>query len=150
MNEAFFTKVSLRLAIAVAVFNALSGIGGGIAMLLTDGLGMPKTFLDHSPFSSFLPPALILLVVVGGTQAVAAVQLIFKASSSLLWNATAGFGMIVWITVELMMVQQFTWLQILYFGTGIAQLALTFTLLGIIPGLPHPVLVTRRHQEVPS
>lgn len=130
------TRIEWRLAIAVAVFNALSAVGGGVAALLTDGLGAPKSILDATPFRSFLFPVLILLAVVGGTQAIAAVQLIRRAPSSLFWNAVAGFGMIIWITTEVMMILGTSWLQVVYFGTGVLQLALTFGLLGILPWFP--------------
>jgi hypothetical protein len=136
MNGPGLTKVSLGVAVTVAGFNALSGIAGGVGMMLTDGLGMPRRFLDNSPFRSFLLPALILLVVVGGTQAIALAQLIRRAPSALVWNAVAGFGMVIWIAVELMMIREFTWLQVLYLATGLLQLALTFGLLGIVAWLP--------------
>ncbi|MEA5455170.1 hypothetical protein SPF06_10600 [Sinomonas sp. JGH33] len=130
------TRLEWRLAIAVAGFNALSAIGGGAGALLTDGLGAPRSILDSTPFRSFVLPALILLVVVGGTQTVAAVQLVRRAPSSLLWSAVAGFGMIIWITTEVMMILGFSWLQVLYFAAGVLQLALTFALLGIVSWLP--------------
>ncbi|MGT2460696.1 hypothetical protein [Sinomonas atrocyanea] len=142
MDARTLTRVSLWIAVAVAGFNALSGIAGGAGMMLTDGLGMPRSFLDNSPFSSFLLPALILLVVVGGTQAVAFVQLARRSWSALLWNAIAGFGMVIWIAVELMMIRQFTWLQVLYLATGLLQLALSLGLLGIVPWLPRLELRT--------
>ncbi|WP_334172386.1 hypothetical protein [Sinomonas sp.] len=136
MNGQPLTKVMLWAAVVVAGFNALSGIAGGLAMMVTNGLGMPRSFLEHSPFDSFLLPGLILLAVVGGTQATAFAQLIRRAASGLLWNAVAGFGMVIWISVELMMIRQFTWLQVLYLATGLLQLALTFGFLGITSWFP--------------
>ena len=138
------TRLERHLAIAVAGFNALSAVGGGAAALLTDGLGAPRSILDGTPFRSFVLPELILLAVVGGTQAIAAVQLMRRAPSSLVWNAIAGFGMIIWIMTEVMLIPGSSWLQVLYFGTGVLQLALTFGLLGILPWLPGVALVPRR------
>lgn len=143
------TRIEWRLAIAVAAFNALSAVGGGAAGLLSDGLGAPKSILDATPFRSFLFPELILLAVVGGTQATAAVQLIRRAPSSLFWNAFASFGMIIWIMTEVMMILGTSWLQVVYFGTGVLQLALTFGLLGILPWLPGPGLVRERTSARP-
>jgi hypothetical protein len=43
--------------------------------------------------------------------------------------------MIIWILVEIVMVQGFSWLQGLYFSTGIVELALVLGLLGIVSWL---------------
>ncbi|MDQ4490642.1 hypothetical protein RBS60_10560 [Sinomonas sp. ASV486] len=120
----------------MAVFNALSAVAGGVGMLLTDGLGMPRSFLDNSPFNSFLVPALILLIVIGGTQTLATVLLIGRRASALLWTAVAGFAMLIWILTETVMIQGFSWLQALYFATGGVELILVLALLGIVSWLP--------------
>jgi hypothetical protein len=129
-------RISWGTLIVVTVFNAVSAVGGAIAMLATDGLGMPKSWLVNGPFDSFLWPALILLVVVGGSQTLAAVLLLRRRPSSLFWTSVAGFAMIMWILVEIVMIQAFDWLQGLYFGTGVVQLALVLALLGIVSWLP--------------
>ena len=105
-------------------------------MFFTNGLGMPTSFLANSPFTSFFLPALILLVVVGGTATLAAGLLLGYRESSLLWTAFAGFVMIIWILTETVMIQGFSWLQALYFTTGMVELALVLALLGIVPWLP--------------
>lgn len=130
------TRIAWRALVIVAWFNALSALAGGIAMIFTDGLGMPRSFLDNSPFTSFLVPALILLVVIGGTQALATVLLLRRRPSSLLWAAVAGFAMIIWILTETVMIQAFGWLQLLYFATGAVELALVLAVLGIVSWLP--------------
>ena len=130
------TKVAWRALLVVTLFDALSAIGGGVAMLLTDGLGMPKRFLDDSPFGSFVIPAIILITVLGGTQALAALLLIARRPSALLWSAIAGLGMIIWILVETVFVRGFGLLQGLYFGTGVHEVALVLALLGIVSWLP--------------
>lgn len=124
----------------VTIFNALSAIVSGIAMLMTNGLGMPLAFLETSPFSSFLWPGVILVVVVGGTQAIAAVLLILRWETALLWSAVAGFGMVIWIFIETGLIREWSWLQILYFGTGLTQLALVLGLLGVAAWLPRTPL----------
>ena len=130
------TRIAWGALIAVTIFNALSAIGGGGAMLVTDGLGMPDSWLANGPFDSFLWPSLILLVVIGGSQTLAAVLLLRRRESSLFWTSVAGFAMIIWILVEIVIIQGASWLQTLYFVTGVAQLALVFALLGIVSWLP--------------
>ena len=105
-------------------------------MFFTDGLGMPLSLLDNSPFTSFFWPAVLLLIAIGGTQTLATVLLLRRTVSALLWTSIAGFGMIIWILVETILIQGFSWLQGIYFTTGLAELVLVLVLLGVVPGLP--------------
>jgi hypothetical protein len=129
-------RISLASAVVLAVFNALSAVGGGIAILLTGGLGMPVSMLAGSPFSSFTWPAVILILVIGGSQAVAAALLIARRESALVASAVAGLGMLVWIFTETGIIAGISWLQILYFATGLAQVALVIALLGVVAWFP--------------
>jgi len=127
-------------ALVLSAFNALSALGGGIGILLTDGLGMPASMLTGGPFSSFTLPGIVLLVVVGGTQVLAATLLFTRRESAPLWLAVAGFGMLVWIFVETMMIRGGSVLQVLYFSTGSVQLILALALLGVVAWLPRAPL----------
>lgn len=126
--------------IAVTGFNALSAGGGGIAMLVTDGLGMPASFLSGGPFTTFLWPAIILILVVGGSQLLALGLLLARRESALLWSAVSGFGMLIWIFVETGMIRGMSWLQVIYFTTGAVQLILVVGLLGAAAWLPRTPL----------
>jgi hypothetical protein len=130
------SKLAWVALVGVAAFNTVSAVGGAIAMLFTDGLGMPRAFLVGSPFASFLVPAVLLLAVVGGTQAVAAVLLLLRRPSSLFWAAFAGFTMVTWILVETAIIRGFGLLQGLYYLTGVTELVLVFALLGIVSWMP--------------
>ena len=125
-------------------FNALSAIAGGIAVLVTDGLGMPMSFLASGPFTSFAWPGVILAVVVGGSQVLAGGLLIARREASLLWAAVAGFVMLVWIFVETIMIGGGSFLQVLYFATGGAEIILVLALLGIVAWLPRQPLRAAR------
>ena len=129
--------------VVVTVFNALSAVGGGIAVVATDGIGMPYSMLANGPFTSFLWPGIILLLVVGGSQSLASVLLIARRESALLWTAVSGFVMIIWIFVEIGIIAGFSWLQALYFATGALQLVLVLALLGIVAWLPRAPLRDR-------
>ena len=125
----------------ISLLNAASAVGGAVAIFLTNGLGMPLSMLDGSPFTSFLVPGLILLVVVGGTQTLAAVLQIRRRRASLVWMAFAGFTMIIWILVETIVIQGFGLLQAFYFATGAVQIILTLALLGLVAWVPRIDLV---------
>jgi hypothetical protein len=62
--------------------------------------------------------ACVLGAVVGGTQLAAAVMLLAKRRMALLLFAVAGFGMLIWIFVELAIIRQYSWLQAAYFSLG--------------------------------
>lgn len=122
--------------VVVTVFNAVSAIGGGIGLAFANGAGIPLSVLGEGPFTSFVMPGLILLLVVGGTQTLAAVSLIARRGSALLWSAVAGFGMVIWIYVEVALLPFYSWLHTLYFVTGITQLVMVHALTGIVSWLP--------------
>jgi hypothetical protein len=122
--------------VGAAAFNAVSAIGGAIAIFLTDGLGMPRSLLAGSPFSTFLLPGALLLVVVGGTQVLAALLLFLRRPSALFWAALAGFTMVTWILIETAIIRGFSFLQAFYYLTGITELVLVLALLGIVGWMP--------------
>jgi hypothetical protein len=131
----------------VAGFDGVSAVGGGIAMLLTDGLGMPRSMLAGSPFADFVWPALLLLVVVGGTQALAGVLLLRHRPAAPAWAAFAGLVMTTWILVETAVIRGFSVLQGLYYLGGAAELVLVVALLML--GLAEARLDHRLLLEVP-
>lgn len=119
------------LLLIVAGFNALSALGGGIGLMLPDALGMPAWWVEDSGFT-YLGAGLILLIVVGGTQSVAFVLLLLRRPWAMLANAVAGFGMVLWIYVEVILLPVYSVLHTIYIATGITQLALTFACLGVL------------------
>jgi hypothetical protein len=133
-------QFALWTLVGITGFSALSAIGGGIALLMTNGLGAPVSMLASGPFDSFVWPGVILAVVVGGSQVLAAGLLIARRESSLLWAAVAGFVMLGWIFVETIMIGGGSFLQVLYFATGGIQIILVLALLGIVAWLPRQPL----------
>ena len=75
-------KIAFWSLVALTGFNALSAIAGGIAVLVTNGLGMPTSMLASGPFVSFTWPGVILAVVVGGSQVLAGGLLIARREAS--------------------------------------------------------------------
>jgi hypothetical protein len=121
-----------RVLLGLLAFGAVSSIGGAVGVA-GNGVGFPPDLLQGSVFDSFLIPGLILGIVVGGTQLAGAVGLLLKRHSGLFFAAVAGFGMLIWIFVELIIVRGYHWLMGFYFAFGIAELILVLALLGIAP-----------------
>ena len=67
-----------------------------------------------------------------------AIGAIARSRIALLLSAVAGFGMLIWIFVELALLRQYSWLQTLYFAHGCSELLLVLALLGLVPSLARP------------
>jgi hypothetical protein len=106
---------------------------GAVLAVAANGAGVPLKYLINSPFHSYAVPGFILGVVVGGTQFAAAIALLRRKRIALLLSAIAGFGMLIWIFVELAIIRQYSWLQSAYFALGALELILVLGLLGILP-----------------
>jgi hypothetical protein len=125
----------VRTLTVLVVFGALSAFVGSVLAVGFNGAGVPLNHLVNSPFTSYVVPGLVLGLVVGGTQLAAAVALLARRGAALLMSAVAGFGMLIWIFVELAVIKQYSWLQTAYFTLGVLELILVLALLGIIPAL---------------
>jgi len=112
-------------------FGAVSALAGAALGVAFNGAGVPLEYLEGTPFTSFVIPALILGVVVGGTQGLAAVLVQRWHARRWLAASIAGFGMIIWIVVELAITGYF-WLQALYFALGVGEVLLVLVLLGVL------------------
>ncbi|MGC4118511.1 MAG: hypothetical protein QM765_28940 [Myxococcales bacterium] len=117
--------------ITLAALNGLVGLtasGGGVAILIGADR-FPIEWLDGSPFQSYVVPALILALVVGGSALAAAAAAIIGARTGALASFVAGAILMGWIAGEVVILKQPdapTWIECLYFiaGAVIAALAL--------------------------
>ncbi|WP_411733792.1 hypothetical protein [Paeniglutamicibacter sp.] len=81
-------------------FCVVSAIAGFVYLGPRGAPGWRLDFLEGSPFESYLWPAIILFVVVGGTQLLAFVHLLLRRASAAFWTAVAGFALVIWIIAE--------------------------------------------------
>jgi hypothetical protein len=109
--------------VLIAVFAALSAIGGGYGVVSTNGLGMPLAWLANTPFADYTVPGLILLVVVGGSALLATV-LLTRHHLQYVMAFGAGAIMVGWIFGEVLLLRQLSWLQMVYLAVGVAMMAL--------------------------
>lgn len=128
-----------RVMLGVGIFNALSAVIGGVLLVIgglvggSGGMGIPVSVLNGTAFASFLWPGVILLIVVGGTQVLAVVLQLTRAEWAPFAGAVAGFGLAIWVFVEVALLPGFSFLQGIYFGTAVAQLSLLSVWLGVVP-----------------
>jgi hypothetical protein len=132
------STVARRTLLGLLYFGVVSSLIGAVMGIALDGGPIPTAYLAGTPFDSYLVPGLILGLVVGGTQLVAAIMFQRSRTASLVWCVIAGFGMMIWIFLEIAIIKQYSFLQSIYFGLGVAELILVLALLGIAPRLVAP------------
>lgn len=126
MKYPFFSQKFFKRALMLILsFCALSALAGSLALIFTNGLGMAQDFIS-GVFPSYLIPGLVLFFIVGGTNLLAIIVLKKKWLYAVEACATAGFGLQIWIFVEMYIIQQSDALQIVYFSAGTLILILTF------------------------
>jgi hypothetical protein len=132
---------------ALMVFLAIQGLGataGGIGLVQdpVDNIGMPLSMLEGSPFSDYLIPGLILLVVVGLFPFVVLYGLARRRQWGWWLAVAAGAGLVIWIVTEVVLLGYLP-------GTGIGM-QIGMGLLGVIILILVLVRPTRRFFGVGS
>ncbi len=113
-----------RLLLVLLLFNGLSAVGGGVA-LITGWIPEQPSWLAHTDFSSNYFPGVILLSVVGGSALIAAVGRLRSSTGWQLASIVSGVIMIIWIVGEIASIRGFHFLQMIYLLTGALVLWLT-------------------------
>lgn len=135
-----------RGLLSLLCFGAISALAGAVLGVAANGAGVPLSYLQGTPFTSYVIPGLILGLVVGGTQGLAAITIQQRHPYGPLAAAIAGFGMVIWIFVELA-ITGYTWLQAIYLALGIGELALVLVLLGVLVHHPEQELHSPERQH---
>lgn len=124
INRASVLRASLLL---IQTFNGISGVVGGF-MLIRDpsgtGLRMPLSWLKGTPFSDYLVPGIVLLVVNGLGNLAGTIFTLFKYKHAGKIAAFFGAFMMIWIISQVSWIGYRSGLQPLYFITGLFQLFL--------------------------
>lgn len=100
-------RVSLGLLLAFAAMNAFAG---GV-YALSGAPGVPTAWLAGSPFRSYFVPGMFLLVVVGGSFAVASVAVFARTRFARPTAAAAGLLVLLWLAVQVAIIGYASWMQ---------------------------------------
>lgn len=128
---------SCYLLIVLHIFLGIGALfGGGTLILSPDGsiLQMPLKMLQNSPFNNFLIPGLILFVGLGVVPIITAIFLISEKPLQVAnklsiyrathwsWNSSLyiGFILIIWITIEMYMIQGVAFIHVFYIFLGLS------------------------------
>lgn len=114
-----------KTIIGLLIFNAISGCFGGAVLILSpDGslVQMPMEWLDFTPFNSYLIPGIVLLLCNGLLPILVCAKIIGNSGHAHQWLKVQGVMSIGWIVVQIIMIQQLHWLQLLYGSIGFMYL----------------------------
>lgn len=106
-----------RLLITLCGFTALTSLGGGVQLLWAGGAGSrsaPLSLLLGTPFTTFLVPGLLLLVVIGGTNLAATIALLRRSSIAGDLTLTAAGAIALWIVAEMALMRDIQPLHVIY------------------------------------
>jgi hypothetical protein len=81
---------------------------------------MPLAVLRHSPFTDFLIPGLLLLVVIGLGNLWAAYLHATRDDFAALWSTASGGALVVWMVVEMIILRSMVPVQATYLLLGVA------------------------------
>ena len=130
--------ITLRALIVLTAIQIIGATGGGIGLVQDpiNNIGMPLSMLEGSPFSDYLIPGLILLIVVGLFPIIPLVGLILRRRWGWWVELAAGAGLIIWIIAEVALLGYLP-------GAGIG-LQIAMGLLGVVIVVLTLVSPTRR------
>lgn len=125
------TKKTKALLAGLHLLVGAGAIGGGLAGMMNPQtpLGMPIELLQHSPFSDYLIPGLILFSVLGLGNLFG---LYLLARRSICWahiSSVLGLALIIFIVVQCLMLRLIDPLHVIFFGIGLLQTGLAMKIL---------------------
>ena len=107
--------------LATSLFVGLSGLYGGI-LLVRNGFGMPKSWLEGTPFTSWAVPGAALVLTVAVPQLCVGAVMAFAPSWARLAGLLAGAALVGWILLQLLVLQRFFFLQPVIAALGLIEL----------------------------
>jgi hypothetical protein len=108
---------------AVLLFNTITAIGGGIA--LATGLISPDFKL--ALFNNYLLPGVILALIVGGSSLYGYLAMLKHHHYAALDAMISSLILLIWVVVEIALIQQTSALQFLYISLAAVVITLGYT-----------------------
>lgn len=108
--------------LCLLVFVAVGAVYGGVG-LARDGMGMPLEWLDRLGVATWFWPGVALLVTVAVPQILAAWLVWRRDPRAGVAGALVGAALVLWILVQLALLQRYFFLQPVIAGIGLAEVA---------------------------
>ncbi len=115
---------SRNVLVITEIFVGLSAVSGGTALalgILDPVMRLPPEWLHGTSFNSYLIPAVILVVVVGGSYLGGAALVILGSKHAAPLSVCAGLVLVVWMVTQICMI-----------GLRMPALQITYLLLGFV------------------
>ncbi len=111
---------------AFELFVAYQAVSGGIG-LITDTWALPTEWLVRTPFGSWVGPGWLLIATVAVPHVLAAVPVLFlprRPGLGILAGVLAGVSLLLWIAIQLAVLQVYFFLQPVIAVVGLIELGL--------------------------
>jgi hypothetical protein len=102
-----------------------AGVFGGIS-LARNGFGMPLSWLHQTPFASWVLPGVALLIGVALPQFSAFGLIVSGHRWALAGSRLAGLGLVLWIAVQLLLLQRYFIMQPVIAAAGVMEMLLAW------------------------
>lgn len=112
------------VVIGLESFVAAWAVIGGVGLMWNNVIGMPDSWLEGTPFTSWVLPGVFLLAVVAAPMGVAAALEWRRSPWAGAASVIAGAAQIGWIGAQLAIMQKYNFLQPVMLGFGLAVLLL--------------------------
>lgn len=121
------------LLFILVCFVAITSLVSGILIIThPDGsvMQMSVDLLKTSPFKNFLIPGIVLTVLVGGTNLLAAFFNMQRNANRYNWALAGGIMISGWTVVQMILINTVFWLQFVYLGIGVIIMLIAYQLMG--------------------
>lgn len=111
--------------LGLLIFVGAAAVYGGIG-LMVDGMGMPLAWLDRLPVDTWTWPGVALLATVALPQLLGAWLVWRRDPRAGAVGALVGAALVVWILVQLALLQRYFFLQPVIAGFGLVEIGLAW------------------------
>ena len=121
--------ISDYLLLILVLFQGLSGIAGGIGLMLDPtgaSMNIPLRWLEGSPFQTYMIPGIVLFTVLGLFPLACFIGLLKRSRMAWFGASLLAVALIIWIFVEILIIGYQTQppLQVIYGAVGALMLLL--------------------------
>lgn len=120
-------KLMQLLGIVMLFITSIGALVAGYS-LITDpsgnGLKLPLQYLDHSPFTNYLIPGLILFSVIGLFGVIVLLSVILRMKNFEILQLVYGILLTGWIVIQVFLLQFTYYLHYIFGGIGLFMIAL--------------------------
>lgn len=118
------------LSVLHLIVAAFAFLGGWVAISQPmSPFGISTDMLANSPFDTFLLPGLLLFIVIGMGQLVAAAFILFRSRFEAYSSFITSGTLLIWLIVQVLMIRTVEVLHVVTFVIACVQLALSLALI---------------------